>query len=223
MVAARSVSPWTAVLDLLAPARCGACGARASVTFCPGCEQRLTRIGVDSCRRCGAVRTLGHGCWPAPVPIVSTRAVYDYRGAVARAIVGAKLAGARAVWTDLAVALAARVAQEPPAVDVVAPVATARGRARRRGVDHAAVLAQATAAAIGVPAAALLQVVGRPPSERQRARQRLPGSSVLLVDDVLTTGRTALDAASALQRAGAGEVHLAVLARAGDHPLVGQS
>jgi predicted amidophosphoribosyltransferase len=48
---------------------------------------------------------------------------------------------------------------------------------------------------------------------------RLPGSNVLLVDDVVTTGTTAWRAAAELRAAGAGRIELAVLARAGTHPL----
>lgn len=145
---------------------------------------------------------------------------FDYRGVIAAAVAGAKLAGVRTAWDDLAVALAARVALDPPSVDVVVPVATAPRRTRARGVDHAARLARAVARAVEVPCLSLLAVTGRPPHERQVARTHLPPTTVLLVDDVLTTGATAAGAARALLSAGAGEVHLAVLARAGDHRLV---
>jgi predicted amidophosphoribosyltransferase len=154
------------------------------------------------------------------VPISSTRVVHDYRGPVSRAVVTAKLGGAHAGWPALGRVLAAHVAADPPAVDVVTWVTTAPARRRRRGTDHAAVLAAAVGERIDVPVVPLLRVATHAGEERLRASRHLPGSEVLLVDDVLTTGATAVAAASELLRAGAGRIHLAVLARAGTHALV---
>lgn len=213
-----------AVLELVAPTRCLACrrrGLPSGGLWCPACDRLVVAAPRPACRRCGGPRTAGHGCWPPAAPITTTRVATDYRGPVAAAVVAAKVGGAVAAWPALAARLAARVAQDPPAVDVVTWVATSPTRARRRGVDHAAVLARAVADAVGVPAAPLLRWQrGTGGTEHQRPRARLPGSAVLLVDDVLTSGATAVAAAGALRVAGAGEVHLAVLARAGDHPLV---
>jgi predicted amidophosphoribosyltransferase len=151
--------------------------------------------------------------------VASTAAVADYRGPVAAAVVAAKVGGATAAWAGLARRLASRVAEDPPAVDVVTWVATSPVRARRRGIDHAEVLARTTARMLELPCAPLLVVPRGRGSVGQRATRRLPATAVLLVDDVLTTGTTAAGAAAALVAAGADDVHLAVLARAGDHPL----
>jgi predicted amidophosphoribosyltransferase len=214
------------VVDLLVPVRCLACrrrGAPVDGVWCAGCAETITPAPDPACGRCAGPRTVGHGCWPPDGPIETTVAVHDYRGPVAAAVVAAKVGGAVAAWPALARGLAARVAQDPPAVDVVTWVATAPDRARRRGVDHAELLAVAVADATGAPCLPLLRSTRDRDGERQRARRDLPATSVLLVDDVLTTGRTAVGAAAALRRAGAGTVHLAVLARAGDHPLVAVS
>lgn len=218
-----TIGPVGAVLELLAPARCLACRRRlpGGAPWCDPCDRDAVAAPLPACQRCGGPRNAGHGCWPPEAPIASTVIAFDYRGPVAAAVVAAKVGGGTAAWPGLGERLGARVAAEPPAVDVVCWVATAPSRARRRGVDHAAVLAHAVARALEVPAAPLLRwhrAWGG--VEEQRPAGHLPGTSVLLVDDVLTTGATAVAAAWALVGAGAGEVHLAVLARAGDHALV---
>ena len=145
-------------------------------------------------------------------------ALHDYRGVVARALVTAKVAGARSGWEALGERLGERLAADPPEVDVVTWVTTAPARRRRRGLDHAEVLARVVAARLELPAVRLLDVRSVS-GEADVARASLPGSEVLLVDDILTTGRTAATAAGALQAAGAGNVRLAVIARAGTHEL----
>ncbi|MEX2548618.1 MAG: phosphoribosyltransferase family protein [Nitriliruptoraceae bacterium] len=152
--------------------------------------------------------------------MAGTVAAYDYRGVVAAAVVTAKLAGAHAGWPGLVAPLATRLQAEPPPVDVVTAITTPARRVRARGRDHAVLLAGLLAEALGLPVRPLLEAVaGRDGRDRYRARHALPGTDVLLVDDVLTTGATAWRAAAALRAAGAGAIHLAVLARAGTHPL----
>lgn len=207
------------LLDLLAPPRCLACRSRGRAPWCAGCAGEV-RVVPSGCRRCGTPRAAAHRCWPADAPIASTTVAYDYRGPVARGLVTAKLAGAAAAWPALVAPLASRLAEQPPAVDVVTWVTTPAARVRARGVDHAACLAGLLAGHLGLPAVALLEAAAvRDGLDRYRATSRLPGTEVLLVDDILTTGATAWRAASSLQAAGAGRVHLAVLARAGTHAL----
>lgn len=152
--------------------------------------------------------------------MVETALAYDYRGVVARGLATAKLSGAHAAWPDLVAPLVVRLLERPPPVDVVTWVPTPRVRVRTRGLDHAERIARLVAAPLGLPAVRLLDVeVQRDGRDRYRSCRDLPGTEVLLVDDILTTGATAWRAATALHAAGSGQVRLAVLARAGTHAL----
>ncbi len=221
MIARLSQVLAAGVHELLAPRRCLACRRRGGDgLWCPGCADAVRRLGAG-CRRCAAAPGTGHACWAPDAPVTSTAAVFDYRGPLAAAIRTAKLEGVASAWPPLARELAAavRAVDVPDTADVVTWVTTPPARARRRGLDHAQVLAGHLAAELALPSRRLLTASASRRGDRYEPRHRLPASSVVLVDDVVTTGLTARRAAASLRRAGAGEVHLAVIARAGSHPL----
>lgn len=166
--------------------------------------------------------------------MVATQAAFRYTGPVAAAVVAGKVRGAAAVWAPLGRLLGEVVAAAADPPDAVTWVPTDPRRRRRRGLDHAELLARAVGARIGRPAVGMLRArPGRPDQASRPVARRAavyPGAFValgpcpgrlLLVDDVLTSGGTARAAASALRCGGASGVHLAVLARAGDHRLAG--
>jgi len=136
--------------------------------------------------------------------------------------------------TELARPLAQRLhaALPPPDVDAVLPVPLSPQRLARRGYNQAWLLAQAVAGMQRLPAwpDTLQRAVdtqqqtelGRTARQRNlRAafmvlparRAAIAGKRLALVDDVMTTGATAREAAAALLRAGAADVQLWVVAR----------
>lgn len=198
--------------------------------FCEGCRATLQALGPPWCQRCGRPAPVAvdrcRGCPPPPVSVA--RSPFLYAGPARAAIHRLKFSG----WRSVAAALAdAMVAIDPPAVDAVTWVPLARRRLAERGYDQARALAGAVGVRLGSPVLRLTRrsvatapQARRPGDERRTAMRgafepvrrhvaTIP-RSVILVDDVLTTGATAAACAEALASAGVREVVLLTAARA---------
>jgi len=219
-----------ALLDLVYPPRCAACGEPAPEPFCAVCAEAVDPV-PPGCARCGqpGPDALCGACRAAPPAFDAVRAGGLMGGPLADAVHAFKYRGRAALARPLGAWLAARATLDPGAVVVSIPLA--RGRRLERGYDQAALLADGLArAAAARPRrlrAALRRVretppqVGRTREERARnvagafeATPAVSGRDVVLVDDVLTTGATADAAAAALRRAGARSIVVVALARA---------
>ncbi len=177
---------------------------------CPLCET----IGAAPCASCARALV------PAPVLAAvvgcdSVAACYRYDGAARALVLALKYRNRRDSTAFCAVAIAARV----PVVDVVTWAPSTPSRVRARGFDQAEVLARAVGRELGVPARAVLRRVSRTHQtglDAAARRQgsvfvarpgRLEGITVLIVDDIVTTGSTFAHAAAAVRAAGALAVH----------------
>ena len=218
------------VLELLMPMRCVSCD-REGPYVCSACEPSLPKLKGDRCRSCAT---------PGPTGICETcaayRPAYDriiarylMDGAVRVAVHDLKYRNLRAAAPDLGRLIAASVHDSRVAADVVVPVPIHRRREKQRGYNQSEHLASAVAKELGLPAEfrMLRKVrdtepqVSMPNDEDRRnnlndafiCESKLPGSSILLVDDVVTTGSTMAACAEVLKAAGTSTVFGAALAR----------
>jgi predicted amidophosphoribosyltransferase len=197
-----------AALDLVVPQQCAGCGAPGLV-WCPTCARTCTGPSLRV---------------PGPVP---SRAAREHAGPAGRAVVAFKDAGVRRLGRPLGQLLAGAIrdaltdAGAAPGRPVwVVPIPSRRSAVRSRGADHTSVLAGRAARVLregGLPAhrcPALVHVrTSRDQVGLSRAQRTvnvsgslraldLPAGTIVIVDDVTTTGATVAEAVRALAAAG---------------------
>jgi ComF family protein len=215
------------LLDLVFPRRCVVCGSDGAV-LCDVCEARLEHLGRPCCERCGAPTA-----WPVErcrecacrrIAFARARAAvaYDDR---AKRLVGAWKERGQRTLAELAAELVDGAVPRPGA-DAVTFVPADRDRLLLRGHNPAQHLAEALGARWQLPVVALLaRESGRAPQKgltlaerRRNVRGAFTSagpapSTVVLVDDVYTSGATASAAATALRKGGARRVEVVTFAR----------
>lgn len=221
------------------PGLCVVCQAGTAGGLCAGCEARFA-APRPRCQRCGlglGLATPACGaCLHEPPPFERCVCVADYGFPWDHLIAQMKFRARPEIARLLAPLLANAVVHEQgPLPALVLPVPLAPARLAERGHNQAWELARGCAPLLGLPARAdlLLRPIDTPHqavstrAQRQRnlrgtfmvdPRQRdvVRGRSVAVVDDVMTTGSTAREAADVLLKAGAAAVQLWVLARTPD-------
>lgn len=227
-------------LNALLPPLCLSCDqpVAAAGSFCAPCWQRLTFIGAPCCPRCGIPYELETDALPCPSclsdppPYSMARSAVAYDAASRPLVLGFK----HADQTHLAGTLARMMAQSGQTVltpgALLTPVPLHRRRLFRRCYNQSALLARTIAQLHGLRCVPdlLLRRRHTPPQARLKAAARrrnvrdafalnprratlVSDQTVILVDDVMTTGATLHAAARVLQRAGVQRVDAWVCAR----------
>lgn len=225
-----------ALARFLFPSRCLACGRRRVEGLFQGgvCSECWEGVALPPPHRCAScdeplpdeTAPVCGRCLLAPPAFSALRAAAPYRGTAREILLAFKFRGADYLARHLAAVMVRRLPRPGSAALVTAVPAT--GRARRAG-DHAAeLLASAVAARLGLSfAPGCLEKVREterqsrlPLSRREanvrgvfRARATCRGT-ILLVDDVATSGATARECAGRLREAGAEGVLVWCFARA---------
>ena len=216
------------------PSRCAVCGAWPARSLCDGCVVRFGQ-SRHRCLRCAipvpdAVETCG-ACVREPPPLAACFAAVDYAYPWAGLVARFKFS-AEPGWAPALAELIRRtpgLADELRRVDLVLPVPLAPRRLAERGFNQALLLARQIAPEL-VETQLLLRlretgaqaaldrgarhanVDGAFGLEPMRADE-VRGRSVLLVDDVMTSGASLHAAARVLLQAGALRVSAVVFAR----------
>jgi ComF family protein len=227
---------------LLFPSACLLCREGLDHPFegpvCRDCLSRLPTIREPFCPRCGLPYSEGvepglcGTCRRGPRYFRTARAEFAYAGSVRECVHALKFGGRRRLGTVLGgrAARSRLISGEFPSAAAVVPVPLSRGRRRERGFNQADLIARAVAREARIPLRLriLKKTRERPPqaglpASARRAnvaaayRAHLPlclrGKTLLLVDDVLTTGATVEAASRALLAAGAAAVDVLTLAR----------
>ena len=216
------------LLDLVFPWRCVVCGGPAKA-LCGPCGDGLRRLGAPRCERCGAPTS-----WPVErcrecsgrrIAFATARAAVAYDDRARLLVAAWKERGLRKL-AELAAELVCEVVPRPRAYTLTF-VPADPNRRLERGHNPAERLANEIGARWDLPAAPLLARShgvapqrGLPLAERRRNVRgvfRATGDAprtLVLVDDVYTTGATVSAAATALRKAGATRVDVVTFARA---------
>ena len=226
---------WTGLLDLAYPPKCLVCGEMQPKFLCDACLAEVVLIEPPVCSQCGA--PLQEGRCPecrheVEFAFNSARAVGQYDGVLKEAIHQLKYSGHRVLGPVLGALIVEHLRRSAlvPRVACIVPMPIHPSRVRQRGFNQSELLAAEVSRAFGLPLLPRALVRTRPtrpqvdlPIEKRRENvegafkvvreDAVAGRSILLVDDVLTTGSTADSAARALRDAGAREIHVLTLAR----------
>ena len=203
---------------------CGRFPEQAGV-LCSRCQKELSEVRYKKLRAASP---------ELHAPLVGCLAAFPHEGTARELVHLLKYQSDCAAAEPLGECMAAALttsAHRPAVIDAVIPVPLHASRLEERGYNQALLLAQAVCRHTGLTLAqdALIRVhatdtqLHRDREQRMQAMQRafavpdggaVRGKSILLIDDVLTTGATAVSCAGALMDAGASAVWLLTACRA---------
>ena len=211
---------------------CNICGAEIfSGIFCDNCNKKISHIKENRCEHCGRITyakvPFCDSCKTQNLNFDKARSLYEYKEPISYLIQNFKYDNCRYLARIFAGELYSLYQEEGFELDVITFVPMHEERLVKRGYNQSQLLAEELSNLVGAPLInALTKTVE---TERQanlnlqERRKNLKGSfkadkkqvkdkSVLLVDDVLTTGSTVDVISELLKKAGAKSVYVLTIA-----------
>jgi competence protein ComFC len=221
---------WTAI-DWLYPPECGGC-MKPGFRWCAECQKQTTRIGPLFCPKCGNFNNDGNlcpRCNASPPSYVALRSWGIFIGPLREAIHRLKYQHDIGLGEALSGHLIGSYLENNWHVDLVVPIPLSLKRQVERGYNQAALLAWPFSLGLGLlyRPKAIQRIRDTRSQVGLRAHERLDnvmgafladrkqvaGKTILVIDDVTTTGATLSAAALAFMDAGARQVFGLSLAR----------
>jgi len=221
---------WRRTVSALLPQDCLLCAEPSGdALLCADCAASLPRVPAARCPVC-ALPTPGAtacgACLKQPPHFDATVASFVYAFPVDKLVQQLKFAHRLAIADFFGAAL---LESGLPAADLILPVPLSPQRLRSRGFNQAAEIARVLGRAQGIPIGLThcRRTLETPPQSSLPWKERrknvrgafecladLSGMTVMLIDDVMTTGATLGELARVLKDHGASKVINAVAARA---------
>lgn len=231
----RDALEWA--LQAVYPRRCPVCHDIVQPKgglICPDCKARMRPAGEPRCKKCskplekeeeeycGDCRRRSHEFREAA-------GIFRYDKVMGESLMKCKYGGRKEYLDYYGQALAhyGRKYLDRWNPQALAPIPLYRTRMRQRGFNQSACLARAVGDELGIPVYEHMLEKSRKTKPQKELEERLrrvnlkgafsigkdfrPLSSIVLVDDVYTTGSTADEAAGCLKAAGAGEIYVLTL------------
>jgi ComF family protein len=193
--------------------------------LCGRCRSRIRRLEEPLCRRCGAEIESARsdcGCRARLKSLSRLRSAAAYEGPLEVALQRFKYHGWRRLAGPLALLVAERLVVEGVSAAWAVAVPLHSSRQRQRGFNQSELLARELRRRLSLtkPPGELVRTRATPPQVGHDRRWRLDNvkgafewrgsplgtASILLIDDVATTGATLEACAAALRTAGSGPV-----------------
>jgi len=221
---------WIAV-DWLYPPECGGCG-KPGVRWCPDCQAKIIPLKENLCEVCGEILSeLGicDSCRSNPPAFKALRSAAAFGGPLRNAIHHLKYHQDIALAESLSEILYQKITETKWHFDLITSVPLSKERMKERGYNQSSMLAFPLALRLQKPfiekaiertrnthSQVGLNILERRENVRDAftaSPKYVENKSVLIIDDVATSGATLRACAQALRNAGAVTIYGLTLAR----------